>query len=84
MRNAFLLFSKNENDITIITVSTLIVVGIIFGVILDSSEVEDITGIISLGLMLTFASMVIGIFATALQKLLQEAIDIKSVNDLIV
>ncbi|MFB5089259.1 DUF2975 domain-containing protein [Psychrobacillus sp. PGGUH221] len=66
------------------TVSTLIVVGIIFGVILGSSEVEDITGIISLGLMLTFASMVIGIFATALQKLLQEAIDIKSVNDLIV
>ncbi|MDF2066829.1 DUF2975 domain-containing protein [Bacillus sp. Cr_A10] len=62
----------------------MIVVGIIFGVILVSGEGEDITGFISLGLMLTFTSMVIGIFATALQKLLQEAIDIKSVNDLIV
>lgn len=67
-----------------ITISTLIVVGIISGVILTAGEGEDITGFISLGLMLTFASMVIAVFAAVLQRLLQEAIDIKSENDLIV
>lgn len=53
-------------------------------VILIAGEGEDITGFISLGLMLTFASMVIAVFAAVLQRLLQEAIDIKSENDLIV
>ncbi|MBN3523019.1 DUF2975 domain-containing protein [Paenibacillus apiarius] len=67
-----------------ITISTLIVVGIISGVILIAGESEDITGFISLGLMFTFASMVIAVFAAVLQRLLQEAIDIKSENDLIV
>lgn len=66
------------------TMSTLIVLGIITGVILFAGEGEDITGFISLGLMLTFASMVIAVFASILQRLLQEAIDIKSENDLIV
>ncbi|MCM3541055.1 DUF2975 domain-containing protein [Priestia endophytica] len=65
-----------------ITISTLIVVGIISGFILI--EGEDITGFISLGLMLTFASMVIAVFAAVLQRLLQKVIDIKSENDLIV
>ncbi|MCY8233002.1 DUF2975 domain-containing protein [Priestia endophytica] len=67
-----------------ITISTLIVVGIISGFILIAGEGEDITGFISLGLMLTFASMVIAVFAAVLQKLLQKVIDIKSENDLIV
>ncbi|WP_338786358.1 DUF2975 domain-containing protein [Metabacillus sp. FJAT-53654] len=67
-----------------ITISTLIVVGIISGVILIAGEGQDITGFISLGLMLTFASMVITFFSAVLQRLLQEAIDIKSENDLIV
>jgi hypothetical protein len=67
-----------------ITIYTLIVVGIISGMILIAGEDEDITGIISLGLMLTFAAMVIAVFAAVLQRLLQEAIDIKSENDIIV
>ncbi|KAB2488333.1 DUF2975 domain-containing protein [Priestia endophytica] len=67
-----------------ITISTLIVVGIISGFILIAGEGEDITGFISLGLMLTFASMVIAVFAAVLQRLLQKVIDIKSENDLIV
>ncbi|GAC43654.1 hypothetical protein PPOP_3053 [Paenibacillus popilliae ATCC 14706] len=62
----------------------MIVVGIISGVILIAGEGEDITGFISLGIMLTFASMVIAVFAAVLQRLLQEAIDIKSENDFIV
>ncbi|MBM7693862.1 hypothetical protein JOC77_003306 [Peribacillus deserti] len=67
-----------------ISIITLIVAGLIFVVILIKGEGEDITGFISLGAMLTFASMVIAIFAAVLQRLLQEAIDIKSENDLIV
>lgn len=67
-----------------ITISTLIVVGIISGFILIAGEGEDITGFISLGLMLTFASMVIAVFSAVLQRLLQKVIDIKSENDLIV
>ncbi|MGG0381404.1 DUF2975 domain-containing protein [Priestia filamentosa] len=67
-----------------ITISTLIVVGIISGFILIAGEGEDITGFIRLGLMLTFASMVIAVFAAVLQRLLQKVIDIKSENDLIV
>ena len=65
-----------------ITISTLIVVGIISGVILFAGKGEDITGFISLGLILTFASMVIAVFAAVLQRLLKDAIDIKSDNDL--
>jgi hypothetical protein len=35
-------------------------------------------------MVVIFASMVIAVFAAVLQRLLQEAIDIKSENDLIV
>ncbi|MED4598856.1 DUF2975 domain-containing protein, partial [Bacillus subtilis] len=41
-------------------------------------------GIIVIGLVIIFASMVIAVFAAVLQKLLKEAIDIKSENDLTV
>ncbi|TFE23990.1 DUF2975 domain-containing protein [Cohnella luojiensis] len=48
------------------------------------AEVDDAPGIIVIGLVIVFASMVIAVFAAVLQKLLQEAIDIKSENDLTV
>ncbi|MDD9267223.1 DUF2975 domain-containing protein [Paenibacillus sp. GCM10023248] len=48
------------------------------------AEKDDAPGIILIGLVLIFASMVIAVFAAVLQKLLQEAIDIKSENDLTV
>lgn len=41
-------------------------------------------GIIVIGMVLIFASMVIAVFAAVLQKLLKVAIDIKSENDLTV
>jgi hypothetical protein len=64
-----------------ITISILIVVWIIFVVIFIEC---DVAGVIGLGLMCTFASSVIATFAAVLQKLLKEAIDIKSENDLTV
>lgn len=45
---------------------------------------DDSPGLIVIGIISTFASMVVGIFAAVLQRLLQEAIDIKSENDLTV
>lgn len=48
------------------------------------AEKDDAPGIIVIGLVIIFASMVIAVFAAVLQKLLKEAIDIKSENDLTV
>lgn len=48
------------------------------------AEKDDAPGAIFIGLIVPFASMVIAVFAAVLQRLLQEAIDIKSENDLVV
>ena len=48
------------------------------------AEIDDAPGVIFIGLVVPFASMVIAVFAAVLQRLLQEAIDIKSENDLTV
>ncbi|WP_110928269.1 DUF2975 domain-containing protein [Bacillus massiliglaciei] len=65
-----------------LTISVLYVLGLpLFYLI---AEADDAPGIILIGLILIFASMVIAVFAAVLQKLLKEAIDIKSENDLTV
>ncbi|MGR6854865.1 DUF2975 domain-containing protein [Bacillus halotolerans] len=65
-----------------ITISLLLVAGMpLFYLI---AEMDDAPGIILIGLVLIFASMVIAVFAAVLQRLLQEALDIKSENDLTV
>ncbi|MDP4524203.1 DUF2975 domain-containing protein [Bacillus halotolerans] len=65
-----------------ITISLLLVAGMpLFYLI---AEMDDAPGIILIGLVLIFSSMVIAVFAAVLQRLLQEAIDIKSENDLTV
>lgn len=48
------------------------------------AEKDDAPGIIVIGLIFIFASMVIAVFAAVLQKLLKDAIDLKSENDLTV
>ncbi len=48
------------------------------------AEQDDAPGIILIGMVITFASIVIAVFAAVLQKLLKNAIDIKSENDLTV
>jgi hypothetical protein len=65
-----------------ITISTLYVLGMpLFYLI---AEEDDAPGIILIGLVIIFASLVIAVFAAVLQKLLKNAIDIKSENDLTV
>ncbi|GGA37933.1 DUF2975 domain-containing protein [Psychrobacillus lasiicapitis] len=64
------------------TISILFVLGMpIFYMI---AEMDDAPGIILIGLVLIFATLVIAVFAAVLQKLLKNAIDIKSENDLTV
>ncbi|MGD9677515.1 MAG: DUF2975 domain-containing protein [Vulcanibacillus sp.] len=65
-----------------IAISILYVVGMpLFYLI---AEMDDAPGVILVGMAMIFASMVIVVFAAVLQRLLQEAIDIKAENDLIV
>ena len=45
---------------------------------------DDAPGVVLIGLVFTFASLVIAVFAAVLQKMLQNAIDIKSESDLTV
>ena len=48
------------------------------------ADLDDAPGLILMGMVPVFASMVIAVFAAVLQRLLQEAIHIKSENDLTV
>lgn len=65
-----------------ITISSLYVLGLpLFYLI---AEKDDAPGIIVIGMVMIFASMVIAVFAAVLQKLLKKAIDLKSENDLTV
>jgi hypothetical protein len=63
-----------------ITISTLYVVILPFVTII--ADKDDAPGLIIMGLVPIFASMVIAVFAAVLQKLLKNAIEIKSENDL--
>ena len=48
------------------------------------AERDDAPGVILIGLVITFASLVIATFAAILQRLVQQAVAIKSENDLTV
>jgi len=49
-----------------------------------AADRDDAPGVILIGLVIIFASFVIAVFAAVLQRLIQNAIDIKSENDLTV
>lgn len=65
-----------------VAISILYVVGLPLLYLI--AEADDAPGVILIGLVIIFASMVIAFFAAVLQRLLKEAIDIKSENDLTV
>ena len=65
-----------------ITISTFYVVLMPFVYLV--AEKDDAPGLIIIGMVPIFASMVVAVFAAVLQKLLKNAIDIKSENDLTV
>lgn len=63
-----------------VTISILYVIGIIFLMSQNASQ----PGIAVIGLTIIFTSAVIAVFTAVLQKLLKNALDIKSENDLTV
>jgi len=48
------------------------------------ADADDAPGLVAIPLIIVFASIVVAVFAAVLQKLLKEAIEIKSENDLTV
>lgn len=66
--------------------SIMIVVGAITVIVEARIEGprEDVTHIVALGFIFSFASSIVATFAAVMQRLLQDAIRIKSENDLIV
>jgi hypothetical protein len=48
------------------------------------AQIDDAPGLILVGFLPVFTAMVVGVFAAVLERLLKEAIDIKSFNDLTV
>lgn len=67
-----------------VTFSLLIVLGVIGGIswIRSIDPREDVTAFVSLGFIFAFTAVVIATFVAVLQRLLQNAIAIKSENDL--
>ncbi len=65
-----------------IIISILYAIGLPY--IFIVAEQDDAPGLVLLGLIFTFAPMAIAIFADVFQKVLKNAIDLKSENDLIV
>ncbi|MFL0196098.1 DUF2975 domain-containing protein [Clostridium sp. WILCCON 0269] len=65
-----------------ITISIIYVVLIPF--VIPIADADDAPGLMGFPVIFIFASSVIAVFAAVLQKLLKEAIDIKSENDLTV
>lgn len=65
-----------------IAISALYVLGMPY--IFHAAQLDDAPGVVAIGFIIIFASLVIAVFAAVLQKLLKNAIDIKSENDLTV
>lgn len=64
------------------TISALYAAGMPY--IFVIAQLDDAPGVVLIALVIIFASFVIAVFAAVLEKLLQNAIDIKSENDLTV
>ncbi|MDQ0171470.1 DUF2975 domain-containing protein [Paenibacillus tundrae] len=78
--NSVLALKKIKFCATIITALYVVILPFVFLV----AEKDDAPGLILMGMVPIFASMVIAVFAAVLQMLLKEAIEIKSENDLII
>lgn len=64
------------------SISILYLVGMPFFFLLGDKD--DAPGVVLIGLIIIFASMVVSVFAAVLQKILKDAIDIKNDNDLMI
>jgi hypothetical protein len=81
------IFSQNSvRALRTIKYCTIILVAFILGaeayLFIVQSKREDVAGGVAMGLILLFISVVIGAAATVFERILQNALDIKSENDL--
>lgn len=65
-----------------ITIS--IIYAVLAPLLFPIADADDAPGLLGIPLIITFASSVVAVFAAVLQRLLQDAIDIKTDNDLTV
>lgn len=76
------------NALKTIKYCAILLVGFIVGavayIIISMTGKDDIAGGVMLGLIATFATIVVGTAAAVFQRVLQNAVDIKSENDLTV
>ncbi|HEY1074309.1 MAG TPA: DUF2975 domain-containing protein [Patescibacteria group bacterium] len=79
--NASVQILKNIRNCAL-TISALYAVGLPY--IYTVADKDDAPGVMAVGLIIVFASFVIATFAGVLQKLLKNALEIKSENDLTV
>ncbi|MCG7333291.1 DUF2975 domain-containing protein [Salinicoccus roseus] len=75
---------KALKKIKIAAFSISLIYAIILPFVYIVAEIDDAPGLILVGMVPIFAALVVGVFAAVLQKLLNEAINIKSENDLTV
>ncbi|TXG76472.1 DUF2975 domain-containing protein [Candidatus Dojkabacteria bacterium] len=78
---------KSVNSLRIIKYCGLVISAIFLAgmpMVYFAAEKDDAPGVILVGLVFVFASFVVATFAGVLQKLLQNALEIKSENDLTV
>ncbi len=65
-----------------IAIGTVYLVGMPY--IFQVADKDDAPGVVAIGLVIIFASFVIAVFAAVLQSLIQNALELKSENDLTV
>jgi hypothetical protein len=61
--------------------SVLVAAGVVSILVFFGGKDEDVTGFVTMGFIFTFAASIIATFMAVLQRLLQNAVDIKSEND---
>jgi hypothetical protein len=71
-------------NIKICAIAISVLLSIVMPYIFYAAQLDDAPGVVAIGLVIIFASSVIATFAAVLQKLIQNAVDIKSENDLTV
>ena len=59
-----------------------IIYAVLMPLVFPLADADDAPGLVGIPLIFIFASIVVAVFAAVLQRLLQDAIDIKSDNDL--
>lgn len=65
-------------------ISIIVLMAGAIAIVFKNAGQDDPAGFVAIGLVVIFATVVIGTFAAVLQKLFQNALDIKSENDLVV